>query len=115
METSRTAEHAARGEEGIPQSVQRKKRQAFREVGQHRYNNAACCAALAAASQGRDAEALADGERAALQRQALTWLRAHLDAWRRCLTDGNPSDRADAEAMLRHWGTDPDLSGVRHP
>jgi tetratricopeptide (TPR) repeat protein len=80
----------------------------------HRHN-AACWAALAAAGQGRDAAALAADERAGLRRQALAWLQADLDAWRRHLRDGNPRDRADADGMLSHWQRDPDLSAVRHP
>jgi tetratricopeptide (TPR) repeat protein/tRNA A-37 threonylcarbamoyl transferase component Bud32 len=80
----------------------------------HRYF-AACYASLAAAGQGGDAAVLADGERAALRRQAWTWLRADLDAWQRCLRDGNPRDSADAAAALRHWQANPDLGGVRHP
>jgi tetratricopeptide (TPR) repeat protein len=79
----------------------------------HRYN-AACYAALAAAGQGQDAAALTAGERTALRRQALAWLRADLDARRRGVLDGNPRDRADADAALRHWQGDADLSSVRH-
>jgi tetratricopeptide (TPR) repeat protein/tRNA A-37 threonylcarbamoyl transferase component Bud32 len=80
----------------------------------HRYF-AACYATRAAAGQGRDAAALADGERAALRRQARTWLRADLDAWQRRLRDGNPRDSADAAAALRHWQANPALGSVRHP
>jgi hypothetical protein len=80
----------------------------------HRYT-AACWAVLAAAGQGRDAAALAAAERTELWRQARAWLRADLDAWRRRLTDGNPRDRADADAAVHHWQRDPDLSSVRHP
>jgi hypothetical protein len=80
----------------------------------HRYN-AACCAALAAGGRGQDAAALAEGERTGLRRQAGTWLGADLAAWRRRVIDGNPRDRADAAAALRHWQGDADLSGVRHP
>jgi Flp pilus assembly protein TadD len=80
----------------------------------HRYN-AACSAAHATAGQGRDAATLAEGDRAGLRRQALAWLRADLDAWRHCIRDGNPRDRGDADAALRHWQGDTDLSRVRHP
>ena len=74
----------------------------------HRYN-AACCAALAAAGRGQDAAARAE------RKQALAWLGADLDAWSRQTIDGNPRDRADAAAALRHWQGDADLRGVRHP
>jgi hypothetical protein len=50
----------------------------------HRYN-AACAAALAGCGQGQDAAKLDDKERAGLRRQALDWLRADLEAWRRLL------------------------------
>jgi tetratricopeptide (TPR) repeat protein len=80
---------------------------------QHRYN-ATCCAALAAAGRGQDAAALAEGERAGLRRQAGAWLAADRDAWRRRVIDGNPRDRADAQAALRHWQRDADLNSVRH-
>jgi serine/threonine-protein kinase len=80
----------------------------------HRYF-AACCAVLATADQGRDAATFADGERAALQQQASSWLRAQLDAWRRRVRDGNPRDGADAAGALRHWQRNPNLSRVRHP
>jgi tetratricopeptide (TPR) repeat protein/tRNA A-37 threonylcarbamoyl transferase component Bud32 len=79
----------------------------------HRYT-AACWAVLAAAGQGRDAAALAAAERSDLRWQARAWLRADLDAWRRRVTDGNPRDRADAAATLRHWNQNPYLAGVRH-
>jgi hypothetical protein len=42
---------------------------------QYRYN-AACCAALAAGGQGKDADKLDDKERARLREQACDWLRA---------------------------------------
>jgi hypothetical protein len=58
---------------------------------------------------------LADEERARLREQTLDWLRADRDAWRRRVGDGNPRDRDDAAAPLRHWQGDPDLLGVRHP
>jgi tetratricopeptide (TPR) repeat protein len=80
----------------------------------YRYN-AAYFAALAAAGRGEDAAALDDKEQARLRTQALDWLRADLDAWRRRALDGNPRDRADAAATLRHWQHDPDLTPVRHP
>src|SRR5262249_10084254 len=47
--------------------------------------------------------------------QALAWLMADRDTWHRRVLDGNPRDRADAAAALRHWRRDADLAGVRHP
>jgi tetratricopeptide (TPR) repeat protein len=79
----------------------------------HRYN-AACSAALVAAGQGKDAPADAP-TRAELRRRALAWLRDDLAAWTKLLQDGNAVDRQAVQEMMRHWQTDVDLSGVRHP
>jgi hypothetical protein len=68
-----------------------------------------------AKGRGQDDAALTEGERAGLRRQARAWLAADLDTWRRRAIDGNPRDRADAAAALRHWQGDADLAGVRHP
>jgi tetratricopeptide (TPR) repeat protein len=76
--------------------------------------NAACSAALAGGGRGTDFPR-DDQARAALRRQALTWLRADLEVLGREAADGNPRDRADAAAALRHWQGDADLAGVRHP
>jgi serine/threonine-protein kinase len=72
----------------------------------HRYN-AARFAALAAASQGEDAQKLDDPERARLRQQALHWLRADLAAWTKA------ADRTPMPGTLKHWQQDPDLAGVR--
>jgi serine/threonine-protein kinase len=79
---------------------------------EHRYN-AACCAALAAAGQGKDADKLDARERARWRKQALDWLRADLEAWRKALDKGKPPERAKALAALRHWQQDADLAGLR--
>ena len=54
-------------------------------AAQHRYN-AACLAALAAAGKGKDANGLAENERAPLRKQALGWLHADLKAYSACST-----------------------------
>jgi hypothetical protein len=73
---------------------------------------AACAAALAAAGEGatgpRDAP-----RRAALRKQALTWLREELDGWGRRAQD--PKARPKAEAALRLWHRHPNLAGLRDP
>jgi hypothetical protein len=74
--------------------------------------NAACAAALAAAGEGVDAANLGEPERAALRRQALTWLRSTLAAWAALSKDG-PQERARAQQALRHWKADADLAGLR--
>jgi tetratricopeptide (TPR) repeat protein len=73
---------------------------------QHRYH-AACSAALAAAGRAEDAKGLGDTGRAGLRRQALTWLRADLAAWR-----AGPSG-ARARAALGQWLRSPQLAGLR--
>ncbi len=78
----------------------------------HRYN-AACAAALAAASSGADAPRLTEGERTAWRRRALEWLRADLRA-RRAPAASSPK-RAGLPQALAHWQGDADLAGVRDP
>jgi tetratricopeptide (TPR) repeat protein len=78
----------------------------------HRYN-AACCAALAAAGKGEDAATLTGQQRLALRRQALTWLRADLQARQKQLTSWWPGQAAQARDALKHWQRDSDLSCIR--
>jgi serine/threonine protein kinase/Flp pilus assembly protein TadD len=96
---------------------------------------AACTAALAAAGQGKDAAQLPEQDRANLRRQALTWLKADLD-WYRKSVSLNPGAGAEKEPQspleklaqaapdgpgtilwaaktLAHWQTDPDLASLR--
>jgi tetratricopeptide (TPR) repeat protein/tRNA A-37 threonylcarbamoyl transferase component Bud32 len=72
----------------------------------HRYN-AACSAALAGAGRGTDVATLDDEDLARWRRQALEWLRADLDAWRKV------ADTKVVRATLDHWKVDPDLAGIR--
>jgi tetratricopeptide (TPR) repeat protein len=75
--------------------------------------NAACAAALAGCGQGKDVEQSDDQERGRLRRQALDWLRADLEAWRRLL-DKEPDKAGPAvRGRMRHWLADTDLAGVR--
>jgi tetratricopeptide (TPR) repeat protein/serine/threonine protein kinase len=82
----------------------------------HRYD-AACAAALAGCGAGKDADKLKGKERADLRRQALTWLRADLEAWGRQL-DRDP-DKARAAVTvakdLQHWLAETAFAGVRGP
>jgi tetratricopeptide (TPR) repeat protein len=82
----------------------------------YRYN-AAGAAALAGCGQGRDADQLADKERVRLRRQALDWLRADLEAWRRLLdTEPVPAGAAaSATSALQHSLMDRAFAGVRGP
>jgi tetratricopeptide (TPR) repeat protein len=75
--------------------------------------NAARAAALAAAGQGKDADKLDGKERARLRRQALDWLGADLEAWRRLLDWGPDKDRPMIVEKMRHWLADTDFTGVR--
>ena len=55
----------------------------------------ACAAALAGCGQGKDAGKLAGDERTRLRNQALGWLKADLEAWRRLLAQLPPHLRPD--------------------
>jgi tetratricopeptide (TPR) repeat protein len=78
----------------------------------HRYN-AACTAALAGCGQGKDATDLGETGRARLRRQALDWLRADLDAWRRLVEKGPEQARPAVVQQMQHWQQDSDFAGVR--
>ena len=80
----------------------------------HRYN-AACAAALAGCSQGKDAAELSDKERAGLRQQALGWLGADLDAWQALLGKGPDKAHAVIIKQMQHWQQDTDFAGVRGP
>jgi serine/threonine protein kinase/Flp pilus assembly protein TadD len=73
--------------------------------------DAACAAALAGCGQGKDAAGIGDKERARLREQALDWLRADLEAWRRQLEKG--PDKAPVAGSMKHWLQDTDFAGVR--
>jgi tetratricopeptide (TPR) repeat protein len=77
----------------------------------HRYS-AACAAALAGCSRGKDAGKLSDQERARLRQQGLDWLRADLAAWRRVL-EAAPANAPAVAQRLQHWLADSDFDGVR--
>jgi serine/threonine protein kinase/Flp pilus assembly protein TadD len=71
------------------------------------------CAALAAASQGGDAQQPDEPGRARLRRQALACLRADLARRRDRLASGKPADRAAVRDTVERWRCLPDLAGVR--
>jgi tetratricopeptide (TPR) repeat protein len=97
----------------------------------------ASCAALAAAGQGHGSNTLEQDEKSQLRRQALTWLRADLDLYRKKVVPdsgtakpekqqkgllsqlsqpsagGHPADVLWVMDRLIHWQADPDLSSVR--
>jgi tetratricopeptide (TPR) repeat protein len=83
------------------------------QAGQ-RYN-AACVAALAGCGQGKDAAGLGETERLRLRQQALDWLRADLQAWRRLLDQAPDKARPVLVKQMQHWLKDPDFAGVRGP
>jgi tetratricopeptide (TPR) repeat protein/serine/threonine protein kinase len=80
----------------------------------HRYN-AACGAARAGCGQDKEVEKLDDAERARLRRQALEWLRADLETWRRLLDREAEKSRSRFARQMRVWLDDPDFVGVRVP
>ena len=77
----------------------------------HRYD-AACYAALAAVSQGKD-DKLDDKERIRLRKQAVEWLRADLAHWTKQAASEKASDRELMQTRLKHWQNDTDLHGLR--
>ena len=90
---------------------------------QHRYN-AACTAALAAASgtgppdrketSGRTEKTLSDADRAKFRNQARAWLEAELKAWSGLLESAKGHKQRQAIAgTLEHWREDTDLASVR--
>jgi hypothetical protein len=81
---------------------------------QHRYN-AACSAALAAASQAEDARLLPDKVAAMFRCWALSWLRDDLTAYAKLAQRNNPAANQFIQQRLTHWRTDADLSSVRDP
>jgi hypothetical protein len=85
-----------------------------RFVARHRYN-AACAAVQAGCGQGKEVASLDEMERLRWRRQALTWLRADLCAWKRQLGHGAPRALAAGRQILQHWKKDPDLAVVRNP
>jgi serine/threonine-protein kinase len=77
--------------------------------------NAACAAALAGCGQGQDAETLSAEERTRLRRQALTWLRADLQARGRQLDQDPDQARPRVAGKMQKWQRNPDFAGVRDP
>jgi serine/threonine-protein kinase len=78
----------------------------------HQYN-AACAAARAAAGNGPEGKSLSAAERAAWRKQALEWLTASLDHWKRQAQGRYMEQRIEALNMLELWEKDSDLTAVR--
>jgi len=74
----------------------------------YRYN-AACCAALAAAGKGRDAENLDAMEKTHLRNQAIDWLQADLGARARMFE----RDPVQTHKAMQLWLRDSDLASIR--
>jgi tetratricopeptide (TPR) repeat protein/serine/threonine protein kinase len=77
--------------------------------------DAACAAALAAGGAGEGVAGLSEGERAALRRQALDWLRADLEDWWALLDKEPDKARPTVAQRMAHWQCDPELNSVRGP
>jgi tetratricopeptide (TPR) repeat protein len=75
--------------------------------------SAACAAALAGCGKGKDAAEVTPMQRLHWRRQALTWLRVDLNAWRRLLEKGPEKARPEIIKQMRHWLADSDFAGVR--
>jgi tetratricopeptide (TPR) repeat protein len=80
----------------------------------HRYH-AACCAARVGTGRGKDAEGLAEPERARWRKQALAWLRADLAAWATLGKRFPSTDRMGLQKALKSWQRSPALAGLRDP
>jgi tetratricopeptide (TPR) repeat protein len=80
----------------------------------HRYR-AACAAARLGCGRSKDAENLAEDDRAHWRRQALAWLRADLDLRREQLESARFADESAARQNLRFWQWDSELSCLRDP
>src|SRR5262249_20619851 len=76
---------------------------------------AAAAAALAGCGQSEDADKPDERERGRLRRQALDWLRADLEGWRRLLdTAPNKAEVVThVTNLLQVWLTAPEYAGVR--
>src|SRR5262249_23300207 len=68
--------------------------------------DAACAAALAGCGKGERGHRLPEQQRSRLRRQALDWLRADLEAWRRLLEKEPDKVRPVVIQHMQHWLTD---------
>jgi serine/threonine protein kinase/Flp pilus assembly protein TadD len=80
----------------------------------NRYN-AACAAALASCGQSKDTDPSDDKECTRLRRQALDWLRADLDAWKKQLEKEPDEARPVVRQQMEYWQHDKDFAGIRGP
>jgi hypothetical protein len=80
----------------------------------HRYY-AAWAAVLAGHGEGRDGSDLDEEGRAGFRRQALSWLRAELEAQRRLLEREPAPNRGFIAGGLQRWLRDPYFDRVRWP
>jgi len=78
----------------------------------YRYD-AACVAALAGCGKGDRGHRLSEQQRSRWRQQALDWLRADLDAWRRMLVKGPGKVRPVVSKHMQGWPADSDFVGVR--
>jgi WD40 repeat protein/Tfp pilus assembly protein PilF len=76
--------------------------------------DAACCHLRAADGQGLDTDGLDEEARRRLRRQALAWLGADLDAWRKRQRDVL-SYQVDIVRVFKQWREDAGLAAVRAP
>jgi tetratricopeptide (TPR) repeat protein len=83
------------------------------DLTKSRRYHAACAAAMAAAGQGKDAASLDAPAKAKLRLQALAWLKADRELWRRQADGGQPATLQAIIKELSHWQSDPELEGVR--
>ncbi len=85
-----------------------------RQLAASHRHRAACAAALAGCGRGDEAARLDGPGRARWRRQALEWLRADLELWKKEAEAKTAAARRRARLFLeRSWLREPDLAGVR--
>ena len=68
---------------------------------------------MAGCGLGKDGGSFDTKTRADWRRQALAWLNARLEHWRKLLAAGKQEDREKVVDALKHWKHDLDLVGLR--
>ena len=92
---------------------------AYREALLHNPNharamyNAACAALQAVASKQKEADQTADADLERLPHQALVWLQADVDAFKKLAESAPPGLLPQFINKLTHWDKDPDLESLR--
>jgi serine/threonine-protein kinase len=76
---------------------------------------AARCAVLASSGLGSDCAQISEAERTDMRKQAIQWLQADLEVWKKLLVSDSPAQRDMGKSMLSRWESESDLAGFRDP